>query len=359
MGGRRPGPTGTAPCPCGGDGRYEWAGSLDADELPGAFNPPEGFLATANEMNLPEGFPTDRHVTYDWYAPYRRLRIEEVLSATSAATAAEMVELQSDAVSLPARRILARVATLPLPDDVDGLELLRGWDGDLRPDSAAAALFEVWYRRHLRPAVLSRALERIVGAAAVPAAAQRIALREDLGVDARVDLDLLEAPGDRLGPDPERVLADTVAATLPAAVAEVETLLGADRARWAWGRLHVGRMAHPLAALLPRVPREHLVAGPLPRGGSGDTVGAATYGADFAQTAGSTFRIVVDVGEWDESLAMNAPGQSGRLGDVHAMDLFAPWSRGEAFPLLYSRERVDAAAEQVIALAPADPPSSG
>ncbi len=350
---RRPNWDGTLPVP--GDGRYEWAGFLGVDELPGLLDPPRGYIATANEMNLPEGFPADRHVSYDWSAPYRRQRIDEVLSGTSAATPQDAVALQNDVLSVPARRILARIRELPVPDGVDGLDLLLGWDAGLRADSAAAALFEVWYRRHLRPVLLRRALEQVVEPGAVPDAAARTAGQEDVLGDARVDVDLVEDPGDRLGADPEQVLARVVAETVPAAVAEVERLLGPDRGQWAWGRLHVARMAHPLAPLLTGLPEDLLVAGPLPRGGSGDTVGNTAYGPDFGQTAGATFRIAVDVGDWDESLAMNAPGQSGRLGTPHATDLFGPWARGEAFPLRYSRAQVDAAAELRITLHPSPP----
>jgi penicillin amidase len=63
----RPNWDGTLPVP--GDGRYEWAGFYDMDQLPGSFNPVQGFIVTANEMNLPEGFPADRHVSYDWSTP--------------------------------------------------------------------------------------------------------------------------------------------------------------------------------------------------------------------------------------------------------------------------------------------------
>ena len=220
------------------------------------------------------------------------------------------------------------------------------------PDSAAAALFEVWYRRHLRPALLARALRPYVGAGDAADAATRVSPAEDVLADARVDLELFEAPGDRLGPEPEKRLAEIVTSTLPAAVADLAGLLGPDRAKWSWGRLHVARARHPLVALLTGVPEDLLAAGPAPRGGSGDTVCDTAYGPDFVQSAGATFRVVVDVGRWDSSLAMNAPGQSGRLGEPHTTDLFAPWSRGEAFPLLYSRERVEEAAEQVIELRP-------
>jgi penicillin G amidase len=338
----RPNWDGTLPVP--GDGRYEWAGFHDTDELPGAVDPDVGFLATANEMNLPPGYPTDRHITYDWYAPYRKHRIDEVLTTTTDATPASMVELQSDFLSVPARRILARLRTLDVPAGTDGLDLLTGWDAVLSPDSAAAALFEVWYRRHLRPALLAWALEPLVGADRADETAARISPPEDLLADARIDLDLFEKQ--------DAAVAEIVARTLPAAVADLSELLGADRETWAWGRLHVARAEHPLRALLPNLPADRLATQPLPRGGSGDTVGNTAYGPDFVQSAGSTFRIVVDVGEWDSSLAMNAPGQSGRLDDPHLTDLFAAWSRGEAFPLLYSRERIDAEAESVIELNP-------
>jgi penicillin G amidase len=350
---KRPNWDGSLPVP--GDGRYEWAGFHDIDELPGIANPERGFVATANEMNLPDDFPPHRHITYDWYAPYRRRRIDEVLGASRSATPADMVALQSDFVSVPARRILAEVTSLPLPAGLDGLDLLRDWDADLHAESAAAALFEVWYRRHLRPALVSKALEPLVGADRVAKALAQIVIPEDQLADARVDLDLIENPGDRLGPDPRGALTDIVAATLPAAVAELEQRLGPDRRAWQWGRLHVARPSHRLRPLLTSVPPELLTAGPAPRGGSGDTVGATSYGPNFVQVSGATFRIAVDVGDWDSSLVMNAPGQSGRLDDPHYTDLFEPWSRGEAFPLVYTRERVDQEAEQVISLASAEP----
>lgn len=339
----RPNWDGTLPVP--GDGRYEWAGFHDADQLPGAVDPPEGFLATANEMNLPPDYPADRHITYDWYAPHRKHRLDEVLATTTDATPESMVALQNDVLSVPARRIVARLRELSL--DTDGLALLTDWDAVLAPDSAAAALFEVWYRRHLRPALLTQALEPLVGTENAAATAARLAEPEDLLADARVDLDLIEKHQDD-------TLAEIVARTLPAAVADLEDLLGADRAAWAWGRLHVARAEHPLRALLTTLPDTQLATPTVPRGGSGDTVGNTAYGPDFVQSAGSTFRIVVDVGDWDGSLAMNAPGQSGRLDDPHLTDLYLPWSRGEAFPLYYSRSRIDAEAETVIELTPPD-----
>jgi penicillin amidase len=175
---------------------------------------------------------------------------------------------------------------------------------------------------------------------------------EVLLADARVDLELLEQPGTRFGADPDAVLTDVLRSSLAAAVGDVEQLLGADRDGWSWGRLHVARLRHPLTALLGEPLAAQTAVGPAPRGGSGETVGNTAYTPDFVQSAGSTFRIVVDVGSWDDSLAVNSPGQSGAADSPHYADLFGIWADDDAFPLAYSRAAVESAAEQRIVLEP-------
>lgn len=59
--------------PVPGDGRYEWQGSLPADALPRALDPPSGWIATANEMNLPPDFPVaERKVGFEWQNEARK-----------------------------------------------------------------------------------------------------------------------------------------------------------------------------------------------------------------------------------------------------------------------------------------------
>jgi penicillin amidase len=355
----RPNWNGTLPVP--GDGRYEWAGFRDMDELPVASNPERGWLATANEMNLPEDHPAhDRVISFDWYPSSRAERLAEVFEGARRFSPEDCVGLQSDFVSLPARRIVRRLASATATDDTtnDALRLLTTWDGDLSPESAPGALFEVWYRRHLRPALLRAAVTRLVPDDQVAAVVAKVTPEESLLADPRADLAILEHPVDWLGEDGEAVLDEVLRSTLAPAVAEVERLLGPDRGTWAWGRLHVSRLAHALSPLLSEDTRARLAVGPAPRGGSGDTVGNTAYLADtFVQTGGATFRIVVDVGEWDNSLVMNSPGQSGDPDSPHYSDLFEAWNRGEAFPLCYSRARVEEVTERRIRLRPIGEPA--
>jgi penicillin amidase len=62
--------------------------------------------------------------------------------------------------------------------------------------------------------------------------------------------------------------------------------------------------------------------------------------------------MVVDVGEWDNSVFVNAPGQSGDPRNKHFSDLYSVWARDSAVPLLYSKQAVAAATQETIVLLP-------
>ena len=80
---------------------------------------------------------------------------------------------------------------------------------------------------------------------------------------------------------------------------------------------------------------------------------AAYRPQDFRVVIGASVRFVLDVGNWDASVCINSPGQSGDPRSPHYRDLSVHWAKGEYVPFLYSREAVDAAAEKRIRLVPA------
>ena len=57
---------------------------------------------------------------------------------------------------------------------------------------------------------------------------------------------------------------------------------------------------------------------------------------------------------WVESRCINAPGQSGDPRSPHYGDLAPLWAKGEYVPLLYSRDKIDAATQTLIVLRPAE-----
>ncbi|MEB8340630.1 penicillin acylase family protein [Streptomyces endophyticus] len=335
---KRVGYDGLLPVP--GDGRCEWDGFYSGDDLPRSLNPAAGFIATANQFNLPHEYQ-DMGLGYEWTNPFRHQRIVEVLSKQRKHTIADSQALQHDQLSIPARRLTALLARLKSsePDRRRALRLLRDWDAVESPDSGPAALFEVWLSRHLGPGFVR---------AAVPKAAELI---ED--TDTLVLLGELEKPGRWLkdGAARDRLLLDT----LGSAYAEVRKLLGDDDGKWQWGALHHSLFQHPVSAALGAADRARFDVGPMPSGGSPDTVNAATYRtSDFLHTSGPSFRVVLDVGDWDSSVAVNTPGQSGDPDDPHYRDLAEPWLKGEYFPLAYSRAAVEKIAERRVRLLPVE-----
>jgi penicillin amidase len=325
--------------PVPGDGRYEWGGFLDMEKLPRRIDPPDGFVATANEMNLPEGFP--HPVGYEWVDRSRTTRIHETLRADTAHTVQASCDLQTDILSIPARRMTALVVAMP-GEASAAARLFAGWDHRLAADSAAAALFEVWWSKHLKPALFALfAPDPAIRALLVPG-----------HVDAIIEA--LEKPSAMFGDDPAAGRDTLLARTLAAAYADCSARMGADPAEWAWGKLHHALFEHALSPVVESDRRAGLDAGPLPHAGSGQTPMHTGYRpSDFRTIAGASVRLVMDVGNWDASMAINAPGQSGDPRSPHYRDLMPAWAAGHYVPLLYSREAVDGAAAFRIVLKPA------
>lgn len=83
---------------------------------------------------------------------------------------------------------------------------------------------------------------------------------------------------------------------------------------------HHARILHPLSPALKPGDQARFDVGDLSRGGDAYTVDAT--GGEDNQTAGGSFKVIVDTGNWDNSIAINNPGQSGDVGDVHYRDLY-------------------------------------
>ena len=331
----RPNWDGLLPVP--GDGRYEWAGMMPESQLPALHNPPQGFVATANQMNLPPGYNGGHATSYEWADRSRITRIEEVLSAQPKATLADSMALQTDAHDTLSRRTIALLKPLssPDPDVQKALDLLRTWDNNETTASVAAAIYQVWTTNHLGHTVV---------AAAAPEAAR--SLIGSGSIDGVVTW--LESP--QAASARNEILLNSLAAT----VADLKKGLGPDMSLWTWGRLHRAEFQPAAAVLADSRLAAQMGTGALEIPGSAQTPRAATYSpSSFTQTAGASVRLVMDVGAWDNSVAINTPGQSGAPYRVHYRDLFPLWASGAYAPLDFSRAAVNRDAELVVNLEPA------
>jgi penicillin G amidase len=335
----RKGWSGLLPVP-GAEGKYEWQGFLPLSELPQTYNPSKHFIATANHNILPPGYK--RELGYEWANPIRFRRIAEVLSIQrDKFTVKDFEKLQHDEVSLHGRELTALLREVNgAPDHhKDDLKpyiaMLVNWDSVLARDSAAAALFEIWLTK-LTPAVF----KQHIPAKAWPLVANRISLLKTIGA--------LKDPQPRWFGENARAGRDAALLnSLEDAVAETKSRLGSDASRWRWGSLHVAPFTHMLSSN----PGSPLDLPSVERGGDGNTVNN-TSGNNFRQNHGASFREILDLSDWDRSMATSVPGQSGQPLSKHYGDLLPLWAEGRYFPLLYSREKVEKMAKERLVIEP-------
>ncbi|KIN60510.1 Penicillin acylase [Sulfitobacter noctilucae] len=325
--------------PVSGDGRFEWDGYLTAADLPAIENPDRGFVHSANEMNMPEDWDHAAiPVGFEWYEDGRADRIAEVIGAGDARDVAGSCALQTDSASPFAPRLLVL-----LPEDLPPAirDLFAGWDGRADAGSAAALLFEMWLSSHLRPALLERV--------APDAELRKYLAPGDIPMVTRLLEGEHPALSERAGLSDPAARDTFLLETLSAAWDDACTRFGSDPATWRWGDLHKGWFAHAVTSVT-----DGFDVGPLDKGGDTTSVMLAHYDASsYRVSVGASVRMVVDVGEWDNSVWINAPGQSGLPGDAHYDDLAPLWARGEYVQMAYSRAAVDAVTQRVITLTPA------
>lgn len=328
---------GLMPVP-GAEGRYEWQGFLPMSKLPQVYNPSKHFVATANHNILPPDYKFE--LGYEWTAPFRFLRISEYLTGTQKKfSIADFERLQHDEMSLPARelrQILKEIASVPA-DLRPAYDLLTRWDGVLSRDSAAAVLYQFTIGK--LPAAIFR---KHLPEKAWPLVAGRISLRKTL--------DTLKAPSAKwFGSDPRAGRDQVLLGVLREASTDARGRLGPDMNSWRWGTLHTVSFTHSLA--MDDAQKQLFNLPPVSRGGDGNTVNN-TSGPNFKQNHGASFREILDVSDWDRSVATSVPGQSGQPGSPHYSDLLPLWASGKYFPLLYSKEKVESGAKQTLVLKP-------
>lgn len=345
----RAGGEGLVPAP-GWDSGYDWTGWIPFEELPVRHNPAEGLIVTANNCVVGDGY---RYLlTSEWLPSHRADRISEMLKAIQGQSLADHVRVQTDTVSVLARRFLA--VALPLLEQARPadplLALLRGWDGDMRADSPAATLY-FSLLTHFIQAIFKQAVgpltELLLGRG------RRSEFPSNPFHEMAYELAVRWL--EQGAPDWIGEVQTMLPAAYDQAITAVKKKLGADPAGWQWGKVHRIEFRHPLSRL-PGLGRwwKPLT---LPAGGDGHSVNQADMTPQFPPEPVhiiASCRMVLDVGEWDNSLSALPGGQSGQFASPHYQDSLKEWLAGRYHPMLFSREKVEEAAENRLLLQPSE-----
>lgn len=341
---------GLLPVPAAGD--YPWEGILPLDQMPGEFNPARGWIASANQMPFPVDWPVaERRISFEWTANDRHQRIVQCLSSMTAQhTQYDSWALQQDVYSARARILIdllhAAQSANPDPLRVSVQWSLLHWNCEISADSREAALYEYWWgflQRELRPLLVPPSVLDVIAA-----------------VHPHVTLAALQTPDARFGANPTRARDSLLIDCLFRALRQLSKLAvdkgwsGDSHQLPTWGQLHDVHLRHPLEAKLPADLAAIATAKGHGSAGDGSTVYARWWPTieNMNVTGGSSFRAVVDVGNWSAAIASMGPGQGGSPGDRHYRDLYDLWLNNTPVPLAFDPQHVASVAESVFQLIP-------
>ncbi|MEO1428432.1 MAG: penicillin acylase family protein [Cyanobacteria bacterium J06633_8] len=334
---------GKTPIRTKGDGRYpvpgwnneyEWQGYIDFEELPHVFNPPRGYIVTANNAVVDDNYPYV--ITKDWVHGYRAKRIEEMINGANQPLTLTDVELiQGDTLDLNARYLVPIFESINFDDSriENARQLLLNWDFQLNIESPASAIFQTFWKKLLT-----------------------LTFHDELPQDYHPDgsdrwyaviRNLVRQP-DNLWWDnrntPEVENRDKIfKLALTTAVDELETTLTKNPQKWTWGKLHKINFRNATLGKSGVAAIEKLFnRGTYPISGNGETINANRWKANkssFEVTHIPSMRMIIDLAKFDNSQTIHSTGQSGHAFHRHYTDMIEPWRNIQYHSMIWEQEK--------------------
>ena len=349
------------------DTTQQWAGTVPYDKLPQITDPPNGFLATANNRITPDDYPYP--ITLNWGAPYRNQRIWKLLAEKSQSThdhltPADMLAIQTDTYSDVDHVLAQRLAYAIDHTTKPGLlhdkrlhqaaDLLRDWNGNVDIDAAAPAIV-VATRAALWPLLIDPQI------APQPIPQTTPQTKTESGKAQPIPPAALYSWGNKAYAE-EWLVMHTPARWLPKNYATWDDLLAtavaetlriahapADLSTWHYGNFHPIDIEHPIygqSALLQRLIGFPTGTGIQPQSGDDTTV------KQVGRTFGPSERFTADLANLDASTLNLVLGQSANPASPWFMDQWPAWYHGTTYTLPFTNAAVDAATTHTLTLTP-------
>lgn len=308
--------------PVAGDGvgdDWDWEGFIPFEEMPATLNPPEGFIVTANNRITPPGYK--HNITFDWDAGsngYRAKRITDMVCAGGSGggklSAADMQRIQLDSTTYLGRDVAMTVAAKLengklTPEAQQGKRALEDWDHTA----------EVGSTEQTTAVRLFASMARLAGA--------------ETGTEVWGDaVFALRAMRDG-DPACERADGDASCLTFFAKALHNASVPDGRPAEWGTPGRHMATFTHQV---LGKSPLGCLADRTVGHGGDFSTVNVGhskLTDPTFPQTAGPSYRQVVDLASPASSLFLNPLGQNGNLFSKHYDNLVRDWAEGDYLPM--------------------------
>ena len=322
----------------------EWTGFIPFEKLPHLFDPPSGYIATANARIVGKDYPY--FISHSWAGPYRQKRIHDLLKQNKKFSIDDFRAIQADDFAIGGKTfadaVLKQFSGGQAPaSSVNGngapmsatLNVLAGWDGRANPESRGAA-----FVAEMRTAFVNRVLKGALGEER--ARQYRWGNRETF-----IDTLVTTWPKEWL-PKDFASWQDLLAACEADARAALAKQLGSDESKWTFGNAVQIKFNHPLA-IAPMVGGQFKIDS-LPQRGTG----SGGLGATVNVGPSVSMRLIAYTSNWDNTQHTISTGQSGDPKSPHYKDQVMDWYNvtPRAFP--FTKQAVQKAAKQTVTLIP-------
>ncbi len=317
-----------------------WTGYLAEEDKPNQFNPPSGFIVTANSDLYPRGYP--HYLGYDWLISDRKDRIQELIAARPKHSLETLMAIQNDVYSRRAERVKKVLSQIRLshPTAEEARKLLTQWDGEVR-GGLAPAIFEVFWEK-LQELTFSDDFRVYYQQISdyfrfKQAGLERILDQPDSGWFDNKETEKVETREEMI----EKALLE--------AMSYLRKELGRNQEKWDWSVLHGLRYRHILGQ---KWFLSFFNAGRFPMIGDGTTVRASFGSGGWETTGGASCRLIVDLSDLDKSLSVITSGQSGHFMSSHYQDQISLYLNSLYHPWIFSETAVSRHLERTEKLRP-------
>jgi len=326
---------------------YEWTGYIPFDQLPYSFNPPQGYIATANNAVVGPDYP--HMISLDWDPGYRAQRIVDLIESQDKISPEYIQQIQGDDMNLGAQAVLPYLLALSFDDPklAKAADALRNWDFQMQMDSQPAAIYAAFFNALLTDTFRDQVPEKYWPSGGPQNWVTVRALLTEPDNDWWDDTatPAVEARDDIL----QRALADGYAA--------LADQLGSNADKWTWGALHTSTFRNQTLGKSGVAPIEAVFnRGPYAAAGGTSIVNATSFNVTkddpYAVTSIPSMRMIVDLGHLANSRTIFSTGQSGHAYHPHYVDMADLWRNIQYHPMLWNRPDIETAAEAHLTLRP-------
>lgn len=333
---------GLLPVP-GWTGTYEWKGYVPYDELPSQYNPEEGYIVTANNKTVSDDY--EYYISDDWSADYRVSRIKELLSQTENATIEEMERIQLDTYSIPAEKLVPYFINIQTEDEIEkaAIGILKSWDYKEDGDSAAAAIFEVWYNK-LVTRVINDNLNYRTNQDYQPS--DRFLDYADFHYPFMIQImnDNTNNWFDLKDTEETETRDDLLKMTLKETMKELKIKKEKDLSKVEWGKIHsVTLRDSAFGSTGIGIIEKIFNSSTYGYNGGNVTINVGGYGweGDYSINFGTSQRMIIDMNDFDNSVNINSSGEVQQIFHKNREDQTKFWTSGEYKTFLFSKEKIE------------------